>query len=71
MLLKILLSSKGKNILNINKLNVFVSVKMIPMNFLKQLTRITDYVNQFIKNVTNLGKKDYLYWTKIGCSLTL
>jgi len=35
MLLKILLSSKGKNILNINKLNVFVSVKMIPMNFLK------------------------------------
>jgi len=28
-------------------------------------------VNQFIKNVTNSGKKEYLYWIKIGCSLAL
>jgi len=27
------------------------------MNLLKLLTRLIDYVNQFIKNVTNLGKK--------------
>ena len=28
-------------------------------------------MNQFIKNVTNSGKKEYLYWIKIGCSLAL
>jgi hypothetical protein len=42
------------------------------MNLLKLLICIIDYVNQFIKNVTNLGKKkEYLYWIKIGCSLAL
>jgi hypothetical protein len=28
-------------------------------------------VNQFIKTVTNIGKKEYLYWIKIGCSCSL
>ena len=28
-------------------------------------------MNQFIKNVTDLRKKEYLYWIKIGCSLAL
>ena len=46
-------------------------LQIIPMNLLKQLTRITYFVSQFIKNVTNLGKKEYLYWIKIGCSLAL
>ena len=41
------------------------------MNLLKQLTRITDYVNQFIKNVKEFRKKEYLYWIKTGCSLAL
>ena len=35
-------------------------LKMIPMNLLKQLTRTTDYMNQFIKNVTNLEKKIFI-----------
>jgi hypothetical protein len=33
-------------------------LQMIQMNLLKLLTCITDYVNQFIKNVTNLRKKN-------------
>jgi len=44
---------------------------VIPMNLLKLLTGIIDYVNQFIKTVTNIGKKEYLYWIKIGCSCSL
>ena len=35
-------------------------LQMIPINLLKQLTRITDFVIQFIKNVMNLGKKNIL-----------
>ena len=35
------------------------------------MTRITDYVNQFIKNVKEFRKKEYLYWIKIGCLLDL
>jgi len=30
---------------------------MIPMNLLKLLTRIIDYMNQFMVYITNLGKK--------------
>ena len=40
-------------------------LQMIPMNLLKQLTRITDFVNQFIKNVTNLGKKNIYIGLKL------
>ena len=53
-----------------NKLSI-INLQVIPMNSIKLLNRIIDYVNQFIKNVTNLGKKEYLYWIKIGCSLAL
>jgi len=34
------------------------------------LTRTIDYMNQLIKNVTNLGKKN-IYRIRIGCSLAL
>jgi hypothetical protein len=43
-----------------NKLSI-INLQVIPMNSIKLLNRIIDYVNQFIKNVTNLGKKEYLY----------
>ena len=46
-------------------------LQMIPMNQLKQLIRITDFVNQFIKNVTNLGKKNIYIGLKLGRSLAL
>ena len=29
------------------------------------------YMNQIIKNVIKLGKREYLFWIKIGCSLAL
>jgi len=38
---------------------------VIPNNLLKLLTRIIDYVNQFIKNVMNLGKKNIYIGLKL------
>ena len=47
-------------------------LQMIPMNLLKQLTHITDFVNQFIKKCNEFRKKKNIYdWIKIGCSLAL
>jgi len=35
-----------------------MNLHVIPMNLLKLLASIKDYVNQFIKNVKNLGRKN-------------
>jgi len=55
---------------NIKKIR-FINLQVIPLNFLKLLTRIIDYVNQFIKKCNEFRNKEYLYWIKIGCSLAL
>jgi len=34
------------------------SMQVIPMNLINLLTGIIDYANHFIKNLTNLGKKN-------------
>jgi len=43
------------------------------MNFLKWLTGIIDYVNQFIKKCNKYRKKEmeYFHWLKIECLLAL
>jgi len=55
---------------NIKKIR-FINLQVITLNFLKLLTRIIDYVNQFIKKCNEFRNKEYLYWIKIGCSLAL
>ena len=46
-------------------------MQMIPMNLLKQLTRITEFVKSIHKKCNEFRKKEYLYWIKIGCLLAL
>jgi len=49
----------------------FIKLDVFLMNLLTLLSHIINYVNKYIIYVTNLGKKEYLYWIKIGWSLAL